>query len=116
MMVEPAVAAPVVAQPSTPFPVGRRRAADLNLSPGDLRAVRSRVAQGCPVLGLRYAGDPASGARFDTLARELGEGFRRVEFPGRGHSTLTGQRQQEGVDAVLAFLAERLLGTGVRGG
>ena len=33
MMVDPAVAAPVVAQPSVPFAVGRKRAADLNLSP-----------------------------------------------------------------------------------
>ena len=33
MMVDPALAAPVVAQPSTPFAVGRRRGAHLNLSP-----------------------------------------------------------------------------------
>ncbi len=33
MMVDTAVAAPVLAQPSPPFPVGRKRAADLNLSP-----------------------------------------------------------------------------------
>ena len=32
MMVEPAVVAPVVAQPATPLPLGRRRAADVNLS------------------------------------------------------------------------------------
>ena len=33
MMVDPSVAAPVLAQPSLPFCVGRKRAADVNLSP-----------------------------------------------------------------------------------
>jgi dienelactone hydrolase len=33
MMVDESVAAPVLCQPSTPFPVGKKRAADLNLSP-----------------------------------------------------------------------------------
>ncbi len=108
MMVDDSVAAPVVAQPSLPFPVGRARRADLNLSPGDLAAVRRRAADGCPVLGLRYRGDAATGTRFETLTRELGDRFIRVEFPGKGHSTLTEHRQQEGVDRVLAFFSERL--------
>lgn len=109
MMVDPVVAAPVVAQPSTPFAVGRRRAADVNLSPADLAAVQRRAAAGCPVLGLRYADDPTVGTRFDTLTRELGNAFLRVEFPGRKHATLTAHRRQEAVDAVLDFLRERLL-------
>ena len=108
MMVDPSVAAPVLAQPSLPFCVGRKRAADVNLSPGDLAAVRQRAADGCDVLGLRYRKDPAVGTRFDTLTRELGSSFIRVEFEGRKHSTLTEHRQQEGVDRVLAFLAEKL--------
>ncbi len=110
MMVDEAVAAPVVCQPSAPFAIGRRRAADLNLSDTDLAAVRERAAGGCPVLGLRYADDPATGTRFETLTREIGEAFVRVEFPGRRHSTLTAHRQQEGVDRVLAFLHQRLDG------
>ncbi len=108
MMVDDSVAAPVVAQPSLPFPVGRRRGADLGLSPAELDTVRRRVADGCPVLGLRYRGDRASGTRFDTLTRELGDGFLRVEFPGKKHSTLTEHRQQEAVDRVLDFFDERL--------
>lgn len=108
MMVDDSVAAPVVAQPSLPFPVGRARRADLNLSPGDLAAVRRRAADGCPVLGLRYREDAATGTRFETLTHELGDRFIRVEFPGKGHSTLTEHRQQEGVDRVLAFFTERL--------
>ncbi|SDR93197.1 Dienelactone hydrolase family protein [Nocardioides scoriae] len=108
MMVDPVVAAPVLAQPSVPFPVGRRRSADLNLSPADLATVRQRAAGGCQVLGLRYRQDVAVGRRFETLTRELGDAFLRVEFEGRQHSTLTEHRQQEGVDRVLAFFEEKL--------
>ena len=108
MMVDDAVAAPVLAQPSLPFAVGRRRAADLNLSPADLADVRARAAGGCQVLGLRYRDDAAVGTRFDTLTEEIGDAFIRVEFPGKGHSTLTEHRQQEGVDRVLAYFDEKL--------
>jgi hypothetical protein len=108
MMVDTAVAAPVVAQPSLPFAVGRRRSADLGLSPADLDAVRARAAAGCEVLGVRYRKDPAVGRRFDTLEHELGDAFLRVELEGKGHSTLTEHRDQGAVDRVLAFFQEKL--------
>ncbi|MFC7494903.1 MULTISPECIES: dienelactone hydrolase family protein [unclassified Nocardioides] len=108
MMVDRSVAAPVLAQPSLPFAVGRRRAADLNLSPADLADVRARAAGGCQVLGLRYRKDPAVGSRFDTLSNEIGDAFIRVELDGKGHSTLTEHRQQHAVDRVLAFFGEKL--------
>ena len=108
MMVDTSVAAPVLAQPSLPFAVGRKRSADLGLSPNDLAVVKQRAAAGCAVLGLQYDKDMATGTRFDTLTREIGDAFIRVEFPGRKHSTLTEHRQQEGVDRVLAFFAEKL--------
>jgi dienelactone hydrolase len=108
MMVDPSVVAPVVAQPSLPFAIGRRRSADLGLSPADLDAVKRRAASGCPVLGLRYAADKATGTRFATLHHELGDDFIAVEFEGKGHSTLTEHRQQEGVDRVLDFFDDRL--------
>lgn len=108
MAVDPAVAAPVLCQPSAPFAVGRARAADVNLSPGDLDVVRGRCAAGQQVLGIRYRSDPAVGTRFETLTRELGDAFIRVELAGRGHSSVTAHRQQQAVDAVLAFLAEHL--------
>ncbi len=110
MMVDTSVVAPVLAQPSAPFPVGRRRAADLNLGPADLAKVKQRAAAGCEVLGLRFRGDVAVGTRFETLTRELGAAFLKVEFEGRQHSTLTTHRQQEGVDRVLSFFAEKLRG------
>lgn len=108
MMVDDSVAAPVLCQPSTPFAVSKKRGADLNLSPADLETVKQRAAGGCAVLGLRYTSDPLTGSRFDTLTHELGENFIRVEFPGKGHGTVTDHRQQEGVDAVLGFFAEKL--------
>lgn len=109
MMVDAPVVAPVLCQPSTPFAVGRKRAADLNLSPADLDIVKRRAQEGCAVLGLRYRSDPATGSRFDTLRREIGDSFVAVEFEGRGHAVVTEHRQQEAVDRILDFLGERLL-------
>jgi dienelactone hydrolase len=102
------VAAPVLAQPASPAPVGRARRADLGLSPRDLASVKAKVKSGCQVLGLRYEDDPAVGTRFEPLRRELGDNFIAVEFPGRKHATLTEHRQQAGVDRVLAFFDEKL--------
>ncbi|MBF4162118.1 dienelactone hydrolase family protein [Nocardioides acrostichi] len=108
MMVDDAVAAPVLCQPSVPFTLGTKRKADLNLSGDDLAAVKRRAAGGCAVLGLQYAGDPLTGTRFDTLDRELGEAFIRVDLPGKGHSTVTEHRDQGAVERVLGFFVEKL--------
>lgn len=108
MMVDAPVEAPVLCQPSAPFPVGKRRAGDLGLSAHDLEAVRQRAAAGCPVLGLRYRSDPLTGTRFDTLRREIDDRFIAVELEGKGHSVVTEHRQQEAVDRVLEFLRQRL--------
>ncbi|GAB3264164.1 dienelactone hydrolase family protein [Nocardioides dilutus] len=108
MMVDDAVAAPVLAQPSTPFAVSPSRSRDLNLSDADLAKVRSRAAAGCEVLGLRYLKDPAVGKRFERLTEEIGDAFIRIELPGKGHSTVTEQRSQVAVDAVLKFFADKL--------
>ena len=109
MMTEGHVAAPVLSQPSLPFGLTAAHKADLNLTPADLASVKERVAAGCPVLGLRYASDPLVGTRFDTLRRELGDGFLAVELPGQGHSVVTEHRDEESVQRVLAFFRERLL-------
>ena len=108
MMVDGHVAAPVLSQPSMPFPILPKLRGDLNLSPADLASVKERVAAGCQVLGLRYRSDPAVGTRFDTLRRELGHGFLAVELEGKGHSVVTEQRDADSVARVLAFFTEKL--------
>ena len=108
MMASGPVVAPVLSQPSMPFPVTPKLRGDMNLSPADLAVVKEKVAAGCPVLGLRYQGDPAVGTRFDTYRREFGEGFLAVELPGKGHSVVTEHRDEESVQRVLEFFKERL--------
>lgn len=109
MMLDPVVVAPVLAQPATPLPIGQARAVDVGLSEADLARVVSRVAEGCPVLGVRYRQDWSTGTRFETLRRLLGDGFVAVELEGRGHATLTADRHPEAVRRVIAFFRERLL-------
>jgi dienelactone hydrolase len=108
MMVNGPVVAPVLCQPSTPFPVTPRLRGDLNLSPADLGTLKQKVSAGCQVLGLRYKGDPAVGTRFTTLRRELGDGFIAVELEGKGHSVVTEHRDEEAVERILAFFREQL--------
>ncbi|MCW2832345.1 MAG: hypothetical protein JWN68_298 [Nocardioides sp.] len=108
MMVDAPVAAPVLCQPSVPFVPGAKRGADLNLSPADLDVVKGKCAAGQQVLGLQFRSDPLPGTRFDTLTRELGNAFIRIDVKGKGHSTVTEHRQQEAVDAVLTFFADNL--------
>jgi dienelactone hydrolase len=110
MMAGAPVIAPVIAEPSLPAAVGlprsaAARGADLGLSPHDLDAVKN---SGCEVLGLKYRTDAASGTRFDTLRRLLGDRFLAVEFEGSGHSVLTIHRREFGVDHVLDFLDRTL--------
>ena len=54
------------------------------------------------------ADDKAVGSRFTTLRELLGDKFTAVELPGEGHSTLTEERSQEAVDAVVEFLGRQL--------
>jgi dienelactone hydrolase len=111
MMLDEVMVAPVLAQPSLPFSIGAKRAADLGLSESDLNIVRRRAEAGCQVLGLRFTGDKLVGTRFDSLRTLLGDAFIAVEFPSssaRDHSVLTEQRQESGVEAVLEFFERRL--------
>jgi dienelactone hydrolase len=110
MIADAPVIAPVIAEPSLPAAIGlprgaAARGADLGLSPVDLAAVK---ASGCEVLGLHYRTDPATGTRFDTLRRALGDRFLAVEFEGSGHSVLTAHRREFGVEEVLDFLDRTL--------
>jgi dienelactone hydrolase len=126
MMVDDTVVAPVLSQPSLPFPITKKHKADIGISDEDLAKVKARVANGACVMGLRFSGDPfCSAARFETLRRELGNGFIAVELdssPGNphghtknAHSVLTehlddrdGTPTRAALDQVLAFFADRL--------
>ena len=118
MMIDDIMIAPVLSQPSMPFVLGignkkALRAADLNLSPDDLLTVTRRASEGCQVLGLRYAGDSLVGTRFETLRTLLGDAFIAVELPSdskRDHSVLTEHRDENSVQRVLEFFAEKLKG------
>jgi dienelactone hydrolase len=126
MMVDERMQAPVLSQPSLPFPGGRRRQAALGISDADLGRVKERAAAGACVMGLRFTEDPAvPAARFETLRRELGEQFLAVEIDSskgnpdgisrRAHSVLTldlvdepGHPTHDALEAVLAFFEGRL--------
>ena len=126
MMVDDVVVAPVLSQPSLPFPVGRSRRRDVGLAPADLQRVQERARAGTCVLGLRFTGDKMSPPeRFDRLRDLLGDAFVAVELdssPGNAHghklaahSVLTedlddrpGTPTRDALDQVLAFFRERL--------
>lgn len=126
LMVDEAVMAPVMSQPSLPFPITARHRAALHVSDADLAVVRHRAQEGCPVLGLRFSADPmCPGERFATLRRELGERFEGIEIDSRrgnphgiprtAHSVLTkdlvdveGHPTRAALERVVAFFRERL--------
>ena len=126
LMVDESVMAPVLSQPSLPFPVSKSHRAALHFSDEDHAAVKKRTAQGCSVLGLRFTHDPlCPGDRFETLRRELGEGFEGIEIdssPGNphgisriAHSVVTknlvdeaGHPTRQALDRVLGLFHERL--------
>jgi dienelactone hydrolase len=111
MMVEESVVAPVVAQPSLPLAIGKQRAADLNLSSADVAAMQARAANGCEIFGVCYRQDRATGTRFTTLEERVGQKFIPLLLEGKGHATLTKDRNPEAVAAVLAFLKAKLQGS-----
>ena len=81
LMVDASVMAPILCEPSLPTPLTASHRAALHLSAQDLAVVKRRVGQGCGVLGLRFTGDVlCPGERFDTLRRELGDGFEAIEI------------------------------------
>jgi len=126
MMAGAPVVAPVLSQPSLPFPIGARRAKDLGCSGAELAEIRAKVKDGAQVLGLRFTGDRAVRAeRFESLRRELGDGFLAVEIdssPGNpyghrkgAHSVLTedlvdreGSPTMAALHQVLEFCATKL--------
>lgn len=111
MMVDDIMVAPVLAQPSLPFAIGKSRGADLGLSVDDQVVVADRAQNGCQVLGLRFTDDKLVGERFSSLRTLLGDAFIAIDLPSRNkkdHSTLTEQRDDDSVDKVIEFFARKL--------
>jgi dienelactone hydrolase len=126
MMVDDTMLAPVLSQPSLPFPVSPARHRSVGISDVDLARVKERAAGGACLMGLRFTEDMAvPDARFATLRRELGDAFIAVEIdsskgnandiPRTAHSVLTehfvdepGHPTRDALDRVLAFFGERL--------
>ncbi len=126
LMVDDAVMAPVLSQPSLPLAIGAARKRGLHLSDEDLAVVKRRAAEGVGVLGLRFTHDPlCPPERFQCLREELGDGFEGIEIdssrgnpyghPRDAHSVLTrhlideeGQPTREALERVLGFFRDRL--------
>jgi dienelactone hydrolase len=127
MAVDDDLLAPVLSQPSMPWPLGKARSRSLGLSDADLARVKDRAERDdlC-VLGLRFTKDRAvPDARWARYREELGDNFIGVEIdsaPGNphgiksnSHSVLTehfveqpGHPTNDALDRVLAFLREKL--------
>ena len=126
MMVDDIMLAPVLSQPSLPFPLSPARRHAVGVSNADLARVKERAQHGACLMGLRFTTDAAvPGERFDTLRRELGDAFIAIEIdsskgnphgiPRAAHSVLTehfvdepGHPTRDALDRVLAFFTERL--------
>jgi len=120
MAVDDLVLAPVLSQPSLPFPIGASRKAAVDTSDADLAVVRQRCdAEGLRVLGLRFDGDPfVPRERFAFLKDRLGDGFVAVELRqadghpdgplGKHHSVLTGDLIDEPGEPTRAALDQVL--------
>ena len=125
--VDDSVLAPVLSQPSVPFPLTGKHRRDPGLSESELSVVADRCAhEGLCAMGLRFSADAmAPGERFKTLKARLGDAFEVIEIdsgPGNehgfnrmAHSVLTDQvREVDGHPAyearkrVVEFLTERL--------
>jgi dienelactone hydrolase len=131
MMVDENVLAPVLSQPSVPFPVSKARRRDVGVSDEDLARLKERCAtEDICVLGLRFTHDRAAPPeRFQRLREELGDKFVAVEIdsspgnphghPKMAHSVLTehlvdepGTPTRDALDQVLGLFKTKLLPAG----
>lgn len=126
MTLDPWIVAPVMAHPSFPLPITPKKASAVHATPEVLANARRRIREeGMKVLGVRFEDDVlfCRAARFETLRRELGDGFEGIELPSSSsaphpeppHSVVTiglidraGEPTRTAVDRILSFLSERL--------
>jgi dienelactone hydrolase len=125
--VDDSVLAPVLSQPSVPFPITPKQRRDPGMSEEEMQIVADRATnEGLCALGLRFSGDKlVPSARFKTLKDRLGDAFEVIEIdssPGNqwgfgrmAHSVLTLEvRETEGQPAfearkrLVEFFNERL--------
>lgn len=125
--VDDSVLAPVLSQPSLPFPLTPKQRRDPGLSEAELKIVERRAAdEGLCALGLRFSEDPLVPAeRFKTLKDRLGDAFEIIEinskkgnehgFGKMAHSVLTLERRQsaghptdDAMKRVIEFFNQRL--------
>jgi dienelactone hydrolase len=122
MMVEPAVRAPVLSQPSLPM----LKKGGMHIAPDELAAVRERMErEDLTVLAYRFEGDPFCRAeRFAAYQEALGDRFVGRVLPDsaaaqgtpmKPHSVVTlhlidrdGEPTRQAVDEILGFFAKRL--------
>jgi hypothetical protein len=123
MMLEPAMLAPVLSQPSLPL-VG---AGGMHIAPDELAAVKARLdEEDLTVLAYRFEGDSfCRAARFDAYANALGDRFQPRVLPDAAaspdapmknpHSVVTlhlidraGEPTRQAVDEILDFFGKRL--------
>ena len=127
MMLDSPTMAPVLSQPSLPFPISKAAKAALHASPEELAAAHEKIDNhGARILGLRFHGDPACPAeRFERLRQEFGAGFEGIELnpkyanpagPKPPHSVVTnhlidkeGEPTRAALDRVLSFFKEQLV-------
>jgi dienelactone hydrolase len=126
LTLDPWVVAPVMGHPSLPLPITPAKAAAVHVTPETFMNARRRTAEeGLKVMGVRFHGDIlfCRAARFETLRRELREGFEGIELPASSakphpeppHSVLTiglidrnGEPTHQAVERILSFLSDRL--------
>jgi hypothetical protein len=123
LMLEPAVRAPVLCQPS--LPLGRK--GGMHIAPDELAKVKARMdAEDLTVLGYRFAGDKFCAAeRFADYSAALGDRFVPKVLPDgcanpdapmkNPHSVVTGhlidcdgEPTRQAVDEILEFFRQRL--------
>ena len=124
MMLEPAMLAPVLSQPSLPIANPR----GLHIAPEELHAVKARLDRDdLTVLAYRFAGDAfCRGARFAAYQQALGDRFQPRVLPDscanpnapmkNPHSVVTlhlideqNQPTRQAVDEIIGFFKMRLL-------
>lgn len=124
MMTEPSVVAPVLSQPSLPFPLNARMRASMAVSDEEIACAKRRFAdEQLSMIGLRFHGDGAvPDERFESYKKTFGNKFEAIELdpkdaapaPMAPHSVLTihlvdepGTPTKRAEERVIAFFKAR---------